>query len=361
VSASATIRDVAQHAGCSIATVSRVMNASGPVSIEMRDRVLAAIAHTGFRPSEIGRQLALRQSRNIGVVVPSLTNPVFATCLAGVQQAARQDGHNTIIAQSDYNPDRERAAITSLLAERPAALILTLCNPSDPQTRAFVASLPVPAVLMFNEPYAGSPPTVSVHNHEAGHRLARSLLDHGHQRIAFVSGSMAQSDRASARYQGFCAALSAAGLVPQPVYEVNFMEADDAADLSGLLTSQRPSGIVASNDLLALGVIAGLRRLGLQVPADVSVAGFDGIRIGRLIEPGLATIEWHAHALGVSAAAMALELAHSGTTTRVLRLDHQFRPGGTLAAAPVEAICDVEPRISSTSNPINEPLSGVSS
>lgn len=331
-----TIKDVARKVRCSIASVSRVVNDSGPVSAVLRRRIAAAVAELDFRPSEVGRSLVLKRSRTIGVLVPSVTNPVFADCLAGLQETARRAGHAVLIAQSDYEPGREVEAIAPLIAERPAGLVLTVCDPAASEARLRAAAAGIPTVLLFNEAAAVGDAVVTVDNRGAGREIAEALIRHGHRRISFVAGRFAASDRARARFEGVCDALEAAGLPVAPPVEIDFIDGPDRIDLSDLMAQSRPTAIVASNDLLAIGVVAALRRHGLSVPDDVSVAGFDGIAIGRLIAPALATIEWPARAMGAAAAAMLLDLVagNAAAAARVVSLPHVFRPGGTLAGAP---------------------------
>jgi DNA-binding LacI/PurR family transcriptional regulator len=340
-------------ARCSIASVSRVVNDSGPVSGPLRQRIAAAVADLDFSPSEVGRSLALKRSRTIGVLVPSVTNPVFADCLAGLQDAARRAGHAVLIAQSNYEAGREAEAIAPLIAERPAGLVLTVCDPAASEARNRAAAAGIPTVLLFNEPaaaagaendieaHAGGDAVVTVDNRGAGRELAAAMLARGHRRLAFVAGRFQSSDRARARFEGFRDALVAAGLPVEPPIEIDFLDAADHIDLTEVLARLQPTAIVGSNDLLAIGVMAALRRHGLAVPRDVSVAGFDGIAIGRLIAPSLATVEWPARAMGTAAAAMLFDLvgARGGKSTaaRTLRLPHLIRPGGTLADAPEDA------------------------
>ncbi|MDC7784663.1 LacI family DNA-binding transcriptional regulator [Rhodoplanes sp. TEM] len=331
-----TIKDVARRARCSIASVSRVVNDSGPVSGALRLRIAAAVAELEFRPSEVGRSLVLKRSRTIGVLVPSVTNPVFADCLAGLQETARRGGHAVLIAQSNYEAGREVEAIEPLIAERPAGLVLTVCDPASSEARARAAAAGIPTVLLFNEASDPGVALVTVDNRGAGRDLAAALIGRGHRRIAFVAGRFAASDRARARYEGVRDALVAAGLPVEPPVEADFIDGPDRIDLADILDRLRPTAIVASNDLLAIGVVAALRRHGLAVPDDVSVAGFDGIAIGGLIAPSLATIAWPARAMGTTAAAMLLDLVagRGREPGRTLTLPHLFRPGGTLADAP---------------------------
>lgn len=324
-----TLQQIAFHAGCSLATVSRVLKGQGPASDEMVRRVRRAAAELGYRapPSAGG---TARQRPVVGVLVPSMTNPVFAASLAGIQHRMQAARHGVLIAQSNYDPAAEARAVAALLEQRPTGLILTLCNAET--SEALSAALP-PTVLLNNRPVARFPVAVTVDNHRAGYEIARHMLAHRHRLILFVSGHFASSDRARLRYRGYCAAMEEAGHAPLPAMEIPFVDGYEHVDLSGAMERHAPTAIIASNDLLAVGVIAALRREGLTVPGDVSVAGFDGIAIGRLMNPSLTTVAMPDADMGVAAAAMLLDIAENASRSRHLRLGHRLHPGETVRMA----------------------------
>ncbi|OHV79616.1 substrate-binding domain-containing protein [Ensifer sp. LCM 4579] len=324
-----TLQQIAFHAGCSLATVSRVLKGQGPVSDEMVRRVRRAAAELGYRSlSTVGA--GTRHRPVVGVLVPSVANPVFAASLAGIQHRLQAARHGVLIAQSNYDPAAEARAVAALLEQRPTGLILTLCNAET--SDALSAALP-PTVLLNNRPLPRFPAAVTVDNRRAGYEITRHMLAHRHCRILFVSGHFASSDRARLRYDGYCAAMSEAGHVPLPAMEIPFVDGYQHLDLAGVLAGHRPTAIIASNDLLAMGVIAALRREGLTVPADVSVAGFDGIAIGRLMNPPLTTMAMPDGDMGVAAAAMLLDIAENASECRHLCLDHRLYPGETVRMA----------------------------
>ena len=166
-----TIHHVAQKARCSVASVSRVVNGTGPASPAMRERVRAAVAELGFQPSEVGRSLARQSRRILGVLVPSVTNPIFSASLAGIQERARAAGLSVLIAQSDYDPERECEAVEALLAERPAGLVLTVCDPQQSRALDIAERHGVPTVLVYNDPGDRRISTVTVDNRGASRAL----------------------------------------------------------------------------------------------------------------------------------------------------------------------------------------------
>ncbi|UJW76977.1 substrate-binding domain-containing protein [Rhizobium sp. SL42] len=322
----ATLEEIALRAGCSTATVSRVLSRSGPTSEGMVRRVRKAASDLGYRIE--GTTVASRRRPVIGVLIPSITNPVFAASLSGIQNRMRLSGHGVLIAQSDYDPAREADAIASLLAEKPTGLVVTACDMEKSQND-LPAHLP-PIVLLNNLPTARFQAAVTTDNRSAAMELAQHLIEHGHQKILFVSGAFESSDRARRRYEGYCHAMAQAGLEAVKALQIPFVTGNDELDLSRALLEHQPTAIIASNDLLALGVIGALRREGLTVPGDISVAGFDGIAIGRLVDPPLSTIEMADASMGTTAASLLLDMAENGAEPRHLSMGYKLKPGGTV-------------------------------
>jgi len=322
-----TIREVAAAAACSIATVSRVVTGHAPVSGPMQKRVVQAALQLGFplAPAQGNRRAVL------GVLVPSLTNPVFAGVLAGVEQAAQANGLSVIMGQSNYDTAREVAVVATLIAERPVGLVMTVCDPARSEALAQVRDQRLPAATVYNENVPAELGAVSIDNRAAMRRLVEALVALGHRTILFVGGRFASSDRAACRYGGYRDAMEEAGLTPLPASEVDFIDAAEDIDLSSTVQAHDPSAIVVSNDLLAMTVIASLRRMGLRVPEDVSVTGFDGIDIARHISPRLTTIVQPSRTMGVLAASMVLGMARSGLRPSQMRADFSFTSGETIA------------------------------
>jgi DNA-binding LacI/PurR family transcriptional regulator len=152
----------------------------------------------------------------------------------------------------------------------------------------------------------------------------------GHRRILYVSGSFKASDRALLRYQGYLRTMAAAGVAPLDAVEVSFVSGYDQMDLGQALRTFAPTAIIGSNDLIALGVVGAIHREGLRVPDDVSVAGFDGIAIGKLINPTLTSIAMPDLSIGATAASLLLDIVENDAPLRHLELSHALRAGGTV-------------------------------
>jgi len=325
-----TLQQVAFRAGCSVATASRVLNRNGPVSDEMVRRVRRAAAELGYRAG--GRAGNRRPA--IGVLIPSITNPVFAASLSSIQNRALHAGHSVLIAQSNYDPAQEADAVASLLQQQPTGLILTVCDPE--RSPALSSALP-PTVLLGNLPTARFTAAVATDNFGAGRDLTDHLLQKGHRRILFISGHFSASDRAKLRYLGYLKAMESAGLQPLDALEISFISSLGQLDLSDVVSQFCPTAIIASNDLLALGVMGALRRQGLSIPRDISVAGFDGISLGLLTEVSLTTVEIPDGTMGAAAASLLLDMAENAAPARHLTVPYRLRPGGTVRNLAIQS------------------------
>lgn len=323
-----TLHDVAAAAQVSIATVSRVLNRTGRVSEATAERVRAALAKTRFRPNVIGRMLKTSTTRTVGILVPSLRNPVFADAVAGIEQACAEQAHAVLLTCADYRRELELKAVETLLGHRVAGVVLTVASGGDSPALALLRQERVPFVLMFNPGRRGLDPVVTIDNAAAAEAIVRELIARGHRRIAMLAGRYRASDRSLERRRGYERAMKVSGLASGPVLEVDF----DAVALSGTMApwfagSERPSAIFCSTDLIALSAMRGLRELGLTVPRDVAVAGFDGIAFGEWVVPTLATVVQPAVAIGYTACRELIRMTAGGRAAGRTLLRYAIRDG----------------------------------
>lgn len=339
-----TIKTVACHAGVSPATVSRVLNGSALVASDTADRVRRAVQALAFRPSLAGRSLRAARTRSLGVVVPTLTNPVFAECLAGTEAAARACGHTVGLVSTGYRAEAEADAVESLLRQRVDGLVLTVNDAARNRVLDRLERDRVPYVLVFNQLPHGERPTVSVDNRAAARDLVAHLIALGHRTIRMVTGQFRQSDRARLRYRGYSDAMRAAGLQPLPPLQMPFLAPDARRQLvEGLAARPRPTAFFCSNDYLAMTVIRDLAALGYGVPADVSVAGFDGIRVGELTVPALTTVVQPSEAIGRTAVELLVSRIAGELANAPELLAHAVRRGATTAAVAASSIAGHRP------------------
>lgn len=334
------IQTVAEQAGVSVATVSRVFNFPDKVAPATREAVEHVAKTLGYLPNASARTLRTQRSRAIGVVLPTLLNPTFAECLQGIAQAAVAGGYAIVPVTTAYELEEEQRAVAQLLAGGVDGVILVVSNPSTAVALERLRAAAVPYVLAYNAHPAH--PCVSVDSEGASAEVVAHLVRLGHRRIAMVSGTLAASDRAQQRYRGFLAGMAAAGLEAPPLIEVPFVEKAVAAlaryldDMTEAAPAARPTALFCSNDLLAIRSIRAAHRSGLRVPQDLAVIGFDGIALGEDLTPALSTVTQPNHDIGRQSVELLVRALAGGvvpTAASSLLLPHGFRAGESCAAA----------------------------
>ncbi len=296
-----TILDVAREAKTSTATVSRVLsNADYPVSAELRRTVRKVVEKLNYRPNIFGQVLKGGVNRVIGIIVPAVTNPFYAQLSSDVERHCVERGYAPIICSSHNSGALEQDHLEMLLRHQVAGILLSTINTRDSFFRK-LGAMPVPRVL-FDQPPAG----YRGHNirfdfQGGGFMAVEHLIRRGHRRILFASQRF---DRASRKlyHKGYADALRRAGL--ETPESLTITEAEEAATPHGggdfihgrilveklLRLKQLPDAVVASNDIVAIGMINALRERGVQVPRDVSIIGFDDIDFAAVMTPALTTV-----------------------------------------------------------------------
>jgi LacI family transcriptional regulator len=324
----ASLADISRRANVSIATASRVLNGSShPVSDATRKRVLAAAEELGYRPSELARALVKRTSRIVGVIVGDIVDPYFAEIARGVDDVAGPAGHLTMVCNAERRPDAEIAHLGVLLDYHAAGVVFAGSGYEDEreELRAVVRALQAGgSVVVALAARDLDCPSVLVDNRAAARDATEHLLELGHRRIVFVEGPPGLHTSAH-RLEGFEAAMAAAGAEPTRLRGGFEYEAGDAAAEALLAAGDLPDAILAVNDEVAIGLLTGLRRAGVDIPGRVSLAGIDDTRTARLVD--LTSVSLPLHELGERAARVILE----GTGGDVV-LPHRLVPRGTTAA-----------------------------
>jgi DNA-binding LacI/PurR family transcriptional regulator len=298
-----TIHQVAQAAGVSPSTVSNLLNGRVDRMLPAtRARVEQAITKLGYRPNRAARLLRTGRTQVIGLVVPSVGNPFWGELARHLEAAALADGYHVLLCNSERDPARERGYIEELFADGIRGVVLCSSLPSLEHVTSFM-DRGLKLVAFDRTAQADDPASlvsISVDNAVGTELATRHLLELGHRKLAFVSGSVRSVNRQE-RFRGFQAALRGYGLTPDDAIvwsgaaEHGFGD-EDSAELGRAAArdlaraADRPTGIVAINDMCALGVCRGIRDAGLDVPADVSVVGFDDILLADLYQPPLTTV-----------------------------------------------------------------------
>ena len=354
-----SIQHVASQAGVSIATVSRVFNSPQIVARDTRDRVRACAEALGYSPNVSARTLRTRRSRTLGVVLPTLLNPVFAECLEGIAARAHQSGYAIVPLFSHYLLTQEADAIGQLLAHTVDGVILTVASAGRSASLARLQDHAIPYVLAYNR-HPGQP-CVSVDGEAACAEVVAWLAGLGHRRIAMVSGTLNASDRARQRYRGFQRAADSRPRIRAELIEVPFMQAALPALTDRLVRPDRPSALVCSNDLLAVRCLRAAALAGLRVPQDLSVVGFDGIALGEDLSPQLSTVVQPNREIGQTCVDWLVAALHDRVPPKA-RDSHSLAYGiraGESCARPAPARTRVRRGTSDPHSPQPEPVSPV--
>lgn len=331
-----TIRDVARHAGVSIATVSHVINHTRPVSDELKQRVQEAMTTLGYQRNPMARALRSKQSLTIGVIVPDNTNPFFTEITRGIEDISLQNEYSVITCDSRGDLSREAMHTRNLRGKQVDGIIFVAAGGGETHIQQLV-DREVPVVMVERDPYDLRVDAVMISNMRGAELATQHLLDLGHRRIACITGPQRVTLR-SERLQGFRDRLAAAGIALPDAYVVDGNFASDigylvARDLLAL--PERPTAIFAFNDLMAMGVLLAAQEAGLRVPEDLSVVGFDDIFLAAYTVPPLTTIRLPVHEMGQMAMEMLLnriENRDAPLARKTLEIDLIVRK--STAAAP---------------------------
>jgi LacI family repressor for deo operon, udp, cdd, tsx, nupC, and nupG len=313
-----SIKDIAQAAGVSHSTVSRALSDSPLVKTETKARVQRLAQEMGYTPDAIARGLVTRQTRTVGVVVTTITDPFVAEVVQGIEDTALGNDYSVILASSAAEPDREVAAVEMLRAKRVDSVIVTSSRVGALYLE-HLERIGVPVVLInnHNEQSGRYTFSVSVDNQHGGHLATRHLVEQGHRRVAYVSGTADQSDSAD-RLAGYQRALEENSIPFDPVLVVSGNGRLDGGERAlHVLASldSPPTAVFCYNDMTAIGLMCAARKAGLSVPETLAVVGFDDIPLATYVCPPLTTVAQPQRDMGRQAMNMALALIAAGDST----------------------------------------------
>ncbi|MBL8581700.1 MAG: LacI family DNA-binding transcriptional regulator [Rhizobiaceae bacterium] len=305
-----TIRDIAREAGVSTATVSRVMNNPDTVSRRTLETVNAVIARHGYLSDGIAVSLALARTLTIGVVIPTITNSIYAASTQAIQGAARAAGYTVLLGVSEFSPTTEDQLIRQLLKRRVDGLILTGVERSS-EIYESIGAARIPFVVTWKQADAAAGmASVSFDNYQ-GARLAMShLVELGHRRIGLVCGRSKLNDRARERRRAYQDVMREIGTDVRHdwVHEADFDHAEGRRAMQKLLAApSRPTAVFCANDIQAIGALFECQEQGIEVPGQISIVGFDDVPAAQYVRPQLTTIRVPAQAMGEIAAKRLLE------------------------------------------------------
>jgi len=307
----ATIRDVAREAGVSIATISRLFNGSARVSEETSKRVREVAERMGYWPNGAARSLITKRTHALGVLLPDLYGEFFSDVIRGIDLEARREGYHLVVSSSHSDAGELFAALQTMRGRIDGLIAMApdLDSPSplEESAKRFPTVLVNPG---FATERCGS---VAADNAAGARDMVKHLASLGHREVAFIAGPESNRD-ALLRLQGYRAAIREFGLeaAPDLVARGGFTESSGYEAARQLLARvPRPTAIFAANDCMAVGALSALREMGLRVPEDVAVTGFDDIASSSYLTPQLTTVRVEAWRLGQRAVQMLLAAMHA--------------------------------------------------
>jgi LacI family transcriptional regulator len=305
-----TIKEIALEAGVSTATVSRVLRTPDRVTPKRREAVQRVIDRHDYVAHGMAGALAGARSMTIGLVIPTITNSIYAASTQAIQRVAQNESYGVLLGVSDFSPDEERRMIRHLIERRVDGLILT-GGGRDPAIYRLIDRHRIRYVITWRFAMEANCPCVFFDNYSAGRLAMDHLLQLGHQRIGLICGRTEVNDRALERRRAYEDALTDNGLSVDAtlVHERDFEFVDGKMAMRAMLeNSNPPTAVFAANDIQAIGAIAECRESGLNVPEDLSVIGFDDLPASEFIHPKLTTIRVPAQRMGHVAATRLLEM-----------------------------------------------------
>jgi LacI family transcriptional regulator len=327
-------KDVARLAGVSTATVSRALNNPEQVDPETLSRVRAAMQKLRYVPHGVARSLRSQRSKMVGAIVPSFDYALYARTTSALQRHLGQHGYSVVLAEHHYELETELQVTRQLIQHGVDAFVFVGVD-HDPRLFALLEDYGRPYVLTWGVDPMGRHPSVGFDNAAATHALARHLIGLGHRRFGLISAPLEGNDRARERGAGIRAALAEAGLALDEACvqhaRIGLASAQQAMDrILALPPAQRPTAVLATNDVLAVGAMLACRAAGVRIPEDISITGVDNTDLGATQTPGLTSVRTPIVEIGDAAAAqlvarlegqpfvaqqtLGFELVHRGST-----------------------------------------------
>ena len=287
-----TIYDVAREANVSMATVSRVVNGNQNVKPATRKKVLEVIERLEYRPNAVARGLASKKTTSVGVIIPDISNNLYAELARGIEDIATMYRYNIILSNSDQNEQKELELLNTMLGKQVDGIVM-MSDKVTPTLSKAIKQSPVPIVLAGSIEKDNSTASVNIDYFEAVYEAIQLFIKAGHKEIGFVSGPLDYTINGQYKLEAYKKALLDAGISYKEEYiEANEGTYDDAlqawANFDKL--SNRPTAIFAGSDEIALGLIHGAQDAGVNVPTDVEIMSFENSKLARMVRPQLSSV-----------------------------------------------------------------------
>lgn len=333
VRSNSRVKDVADAAGVSVATVSRTYNNPEIVREEVRRRVLEVAKSLDYRPNPAARALRSRRSHIVGAVIPTLDYAIFARMINALQRELHQSGFSLFVATSGFdNAAVGEAAAT--LVDRGAEALLLVGTVDDHELFELLESKGIPVVSTYSFHEQERIPFIGFDNFEATRQVTEYLISLGHQDLAMVTGPIRGNDRQQTRIAAFQQVQADHGMSRADAFVVETQYTiDQGADAVRRILRERPetTAIICNSDILAFGVLAECHRLGISVPGEMSVAGHDDQDFAHYLDPPLTTVAVPADEMGRRAAESLLGAVKDRTTPKGVKLQTKLVIRGSTA------------------------------
>lgn len=324
------LQDVADRVGVTKMTVSRFLRTPDLVSAAAGAKIAAALDELGYIPNRVPDMLSHATSRAIGVLLPSLTNQVFAEVLRGIEDVVDAHGYQTLLAHFGYKPEREEERLESMLSWNIDGLILTE-RTHTPKTLKMIEVAGIPVVELMDSVSPCMDLAVGFDNFEAARQMTAAMLARGYQQIVYLGARL--DERTLIKHKGYQQAMHDAGRKPRSIMIAGASSYSTGAELLRQARREYPQmdSIFCTNDDLAVGAAFECQRLGLRIPQDVGIAGFHGHDIGRSMQPQLASVLTPREEMGrLGAERLLARLRGESVSPRVLDLGFVLSPGGSI-------------------------------
>ena len=313
-------------AGVSSATVSRCFNAPHKVVKTTMERIMQVVDELGYTPNFGGRVLASNRSNMVGAIVPTMENAIFARGLQAFQETLADNGITMIVASSGYDPERELQQIRTLISQGADGLLL-IGHARPDETYDFLNRRHIPYVLTWNYRANSGFYNVGFNNRNAAAELAMVVIENGHRYIGVITAHTEFNDRALDRVNGVRDAMQRSGISSDnlTIVPTNYSLKGGGDSFEKLMAQKtRPTAVMCGNDVLGAGAISRANEMGIRIPGEISITGFDDIDIAEVIQPKLTTVHVPHRRMGESAARLLLSMLYGEAEQQGIELETEI-------------------------------------
>lgn len=293
-----TIYDVAREANVSMATVSRVVNANQNVKPATRKKVLKVIEELGYRPNAVARGLASKKTTTVGVIIPDISNSMYAELARGIEDIATMYRYNIILSNSDQNENKELQLLETMLGKQVDGIVF-MSDVISSELLYEMKRSPTPIVLAGSIDESAAIASVNIDYYGAAFEAVKKFTDNGHKKIAFISGPMTSMINKEYKLKAYKEALAEAGID----YDENLViecnnSYDEGIEAVQTLAPFEPTAYFVSNDEMSIGVIHGLEEQGKKIPADAEIISYENSKLARMARPTLTSVAFPLYDIG---------------------------------------------------------------